>query len=183
MNKLRPAKWKLSESRKIHNAIVNCICKTVGHFIALRVNPNLDLLRFISHLLFYYFLLLVIHYISPLASKILTSNSPSDRVWTVIISRNATGRSNFVNQSLHMSSPICSKSLGATALWISPKSRERRALYHVNQSRAVVSVLTCPLHGHQSDLEATVPANTSTSATSDSIAERRDARNEWLEID
>lgn len=56
-------------------------------------------------------------------------NSPSERVCAVIVSSSVTSRSNFVNQSLHMSSPICQRSVprsDGTLNW--PAVTTRRAL-------------------------------------------------------
>lgn len=165
--------YKHLNKATVHLHLQNGLSLHTASLVKQSPNP----FRFISRLFFYCISYYLICCIGPLVSKILTLNSPSDRVWTVIVNRSVTSRSNFVNQSLHMSSPICSRSLGATALWISPKSRGRRALSHVNPALSYRYWLV-----RYMGTKASVPANTSrpTSATSDSIVERR---NEWKEID
>jgi len=87
----------------------------------------------------------------PLATNLLMFlDSPSERVWLVIVSNNVTSRSNFVNQSLHMSSPICSSPSERQHFELAQSYRKQNV--HSNQFRADWTCWTCPLHEHRSDL-------------------------------
>jgi len=95
-------------------------------------------------------------------------DSPSERVWLVIVSNNVTSRSNFVNQSLHMSSSICSSPSERQHFELVQSYRKRNV--HSNQFRADWTCWTCPLHGHRSDLRISNSSSEhpcSPSATSD----------------